>query len=81
MKTSDFIITRANYDTTNNLQAVDIFGVDENDKIYSAENISRNYLISLLCKNKIIYTGKFNYNNTYTKISPVYLHNNFQSRL
>lgn len=79
MKTTDYIITRASFNTTNNLEAIDIFAVDENDSIHSAENISRDYLISLLSKNKIIYTGRFNANNTYTKISKVHLHYNFQS--
>jgi hypothetical protein len=79
MKTADYIITRASYDATKNLEAVDIFKVDENDSINSSENISRINLISLLSKNKIICTGIFNETNTYTKISRVYLHNNFQS--
>lgn len=79
MKTADYIITRSSYDSNKNLEAIDIFEVNDTDSINSSENISRGNLIALLLKNKIIYTGKFNDNNRYEKISKVYLHNNFQS--
>lgn len=78
MKTSDYIITKASY-SNNILEAVEIFKVDENDSIGSSENISRADLVSLLQQNKSIYTGRFNENNTYTKILKVYLHHNFLS--